>query len=493
MTWHVLETTSWSVVCIFVPLVLAMVAYALGGRGTRLVAGVAAAGMPAAALALLLQVARLGSVRYQIGGWGSPLGIELYADGLSVLLVVMTAVIGSAVSLYALRYFASGQQSFWPVWLLVWGALNALFLSADLFNLYVTLELLSLGSVTLIALSPNTAALAATFRYLILALMGSLLYLLGVALLYAQFGTLDIQMLGQEPIVTPAVLAAQIAMTLGLLLKTALVPLHFWLPAAHSAAPAPVSAVLSALIVKASFYLLVRLWLDVFAEPASIAIDQLFGLLGAAAIVWGSLQALRAERLKLLIAYSTVAQLGYLFLLFPLSRHADTAELALSAVVLFALSHGCAKAAAFMAAGAVMKTQGHDRIAELGGVAVRLPVAMFAFALAAVSLMGLPPSGGFSAKWLLLQAAFASGQWVWAVVIVLGGLLAAGYLFRVLRRCFQDCPHDEAAGEADPASPRLAAPALALALIACGLGFFGGPIAGLIESGTTFGQFGAAP
>ena len=132
--------------------------------------------------------------------------------------------------------------------------------------------------------------------------------------------------------------------------------------------------------------------------------EQLLGVLGAVAIIWGSLQALRVERLKLLVAYSTVAQIGYLFLLFPLMRNTDPTGHALSAVALFAISHACAKAAAFMAAGAVMKSQGHDRIADLSGIGSRLPLAMFGFALAAVSLMGLPPSGGFSAKWLLLQA-----------------------------------------------------------------------------------------
>ena len=245
MIWWIFENTFWPAVCIFAPLILAIVAYAMGGRLTQLIAWTGAIVVPLAAAGLMMHVARTGPVRYEIGGWGSPLGIDLYADGLSSLFVAMAAVVGSAVSVYALSYFKFDKKSFWTVWFVVWAALNALFLSADLFNLYVTLELLTLGSVILIALSANAAALVATFRYLMLALMGSLLYLLGVALLYSQYGTLDVNLLGGQVTKSPPVIAAQTAMTLGLLLKTALVPLHFWLPAAHSAAPAPVSAVLS--------------------------------------------------------------------------------------------------------------------------------------------------------------------------------------------------------------------------------------------------------
>ena len=177
--------------------------------------------------------------------------------------------------------------------------------------------------------------------------------------------------------------------------------------------------------------------MDAFDTVSTVAGDHVLGVLGAVAIVWGSLQAMRVERLKLLVAYSTVAQFGYLFLWFPLAREAGGGRLATSGVVLFALAHACAKAAVFLAMGAVMQVAGHDRISGLRGIGNRLPLATFAFGLAAVSLMGLPPSGGFAAKWLMLQAAITTGQWYWGIVIVLGGLLAAGYLFRFLSRALE--------------------------------------------------------
>ena len=277
-------------------------------------------GTATAALALLWQVATEGPVRYAVGGWAPGLGIALHADGLAVALLVMTALVALAASLYATAYFSqvSDRARFWPLWLLLWTALNALFLAGDLFNLYVTLELLGLAAVGLTALGGKRAALEAALRYLVVGLVGSMAYLAGVVLIYTAYGTLDLAAVAAAIRPEPAAWTALALMTAGLLLKTALFPLHFWLPPAHANAPAPVSAALSALVVKAAFYLVLRLWLDLFAPVVTSAAANLLGLLGAAAVLWGSWQALRAERLKLVAAYSTVAQIGYLFLFFPL-------------------------------------------------------------------------------------------------------------------------------------------------------------------------------
>jgi formate hydrogenlyase subunit 3/multisubunit Na+/H+ antiporter MnhD subunit len=225
-------------------------------------------------------------------------------------------------------------------------------------------------------------------------------------------------------------------MTLGLLLKTGLFPLHIWLPPAHANAPSPVSAILSGLVVKASFYLVLRLWFQVFESHVSSSAGQFLGMLGAGAIIWGSLQAFRQERLKLLVAYSTVAQLGYLFLLFPLTGTASIAETAWSGGIYHALAHAFAKASMFLAAGNIMLALGHDRINELDGIAQAMPMSLFAFGLGGISLMGLPPSGGFVAKWLLLTAAWDGEFWWWAGILLGGGLLTAGYIFIVLKRAF---------------------------------------------------------
>ncbi len=427
---------------------------------------------------LAWQVIDQGAQRYMLGGWGAPLGIDLYSDGLSLLMLIITALVGLGISIYSTHYFNtdSDQTSlnnlsvkadskaifFWPLWMFLWAALNALFLSADIFNLYVTLELLGLAAVALVTLAHTSEAVTAAMRYLLVSLLGSLFYLLGVVLLYHSFGTVDITTLAARIEASPAVWAAMGLMISGLLLKTALFPLHFWLPPAHASAPAPVSALLSALVVKASFYILLRLWLEVF-PITSASLGQLLGWLGAAAVLWGGLQALRQTRLKMLIAYSTIAQLGYLFLAFPLAT-----TMAWKGALYLLLSHALAKAAMFMAAGNIMRFCGHDRIADLDRVAQRLPLTLSAFALAGISSMGLPPSGGFTAKWLLLDAALRTGQWWWAIILILGGLLAATYIFKVVGYAFTQAQLPQQA-QTVPMSMEWVALALAIAAVLLGL------------------------
>jgi formate hydrogenlyase subunit 3/multisubunit Na+/H+ antiporter MnhD subunit len=468
----------WGVMAILLPLAGAMACFLLP-RHVNLLGLLTALGGVACVAGLSWQVVEQGAQRYAIGGWGAPLGIDLYADGLSVLMLMVTAVVGLGISVYSSGYFNRDKADhFWPLWMFLWSALNALFLSADIFNLYVTLELLGLAAVALVALAGGADAVTGAMRYLLVSLLGSLAYLLGVALLYHSFGCLDIALLAERMEPSPAVRAAVGLMSAGLLLKTALFPLHFWLPPAHASAPAPVSALLSALVVKASFYILLRLWLEVFPMTAG-GLGQLLGLLGAAAVLWGGLQALRQMRLKMLIAYSTVAQLGYLFLAFPLGS-----TVAWQGALYLLLSHAAAKAAMFMAAGNILRFGGHDCIGDLDRVAQRLPLTLAAFGLAGVSIMGLPPSGGFIAKWLLLEAAMHSGQWWWAIILILGGLLAAAYVFKVIGYAFTQAVITHEA-RAVPATMEWTA--LTLALVAVLLGLVAPWPLALMEIGLPFG------
>ena len=508
----------WMVAVVCVPLVAAVAALLAGRRGA------AAAGLlgsligTVAVLGLANAVLAGGMQRMVVGGWSAPLGIELRADGLSTAMLLITAVVGAGIALYAWRYFGAphtiGTQHapgnspgaptdrqdwlFWPVWLLAWGALNALYLSGDLFNLYVTLELLGLAAVALIALAGAGAA-AAALRYLLLALLGSMLYILGVELLYGVHQTLDLQQLRERVQPSLSVGLAAALMTAGLLVKTAVFPLHFWLPPAHGSAPAPVSAALSALVVKAGFYLLARLWLDLFGALSWHAVPTLLGALGAGAVLWGGVQALRQERLKPMIAYSTVAQLGYLMIALPLAagETAGTVGGALTAAVLLTASHAAAKASMFLCAGSLLAAYGHDRIDALGGFGARLPLTAASFALATLSLVGLPPTGGFVGKYLLVESALRAGAWVTIAVVLAGSLLAAMYLFHVLSRAFVEAPEAPGAATA-PATATATAPSwptaptaptapqfasLALALLAVGLALAGGPLGTLLIVG----------
>jgi formate hydrogenlyase subunit 3/multisubunit Na+/H+ antiporter MnhD subunit len=428
---------------LILPVLGLLLALALGGRHLgRLALGLLLVGL-AGALAIATVVLVGGTaLEYRLGAWVPPLGVTLKADGLSAVMLLTSALVLLGVGLYAQRGFAvpAGAPetrtsfTFWTLLMGIWAGLDAAFLAQDLFTLFVALELLTFSAVPLVALDGRAETLAAALRYLLFALLGSVLYLLGAVLVYGSLGTLDIALIAQRlagagPL-PPPVLAAAVLMTVGLLAKTALFPLHLWLPPAHAGAPPAASAILSALVVKASFFLILRIWFDLLPGLLALPGVQVLGTLGAAAILFGNLVALRQARLKLLIAYSTLAQLGYLFLIFPLAAYPQTGALTVGLVQVVA--HACAKAAMFMAAGLIAAALGHDRIRDLGGIGRALPLTCLAFALAGLSLVGLPPSGGYLVKTLLTAGAEATGQWWWALAAQVGGLLTAAYLFSVL-------------------------------------------------------------
>lgn len=432
-------------------------------------------------LGLWLAVSRDGGFYYGLGGWEAPLGIELRVDGLAVTFVLLTAVVASACGFHAGVYIDPDKpwhRYFWPLFWFLWSGLNAVWLGGDLFNLYVGLELISLSAVGLVALGGKAAALRASLRYLLAALLGSLAYLLGVALIYGQFGTLSIAgvvfWLEDHPVPAGSGLALAL-MVAGLALKTALFPLHRWLPPAHGIAQSPVSALLSALVVKASFYIAARLWLELGEPLGNLAAAQLVGLLGSAAVVWGSWLALRQSELKQVVAYSSVAQIGYLFLLFPLtySVSESVSQQAQQGITLQVISHALAKAAMFLAAGNLILSTGSNRVDALTGVSRFLPFSLFSFGLAGVSVMSLPPSGGFAAKWLLLQASLGSGQWWWVLVLLTGGLLSAAYVFRIYRASFLENSETD---EFYHPSRSLEVIPMVLALMAIGLGLVSGEV-----------------
>lgn len=485
---------------VVIPLIAAIVSLLLTSPRARAITGIGFATLLLFALAPWLwhtPGADLPtSVRYALGGWGAPLGIDLHLDGFATVLLLSTAALVIVLSIYSAFYFAGQSQAarFWPLWWMLVAGLNGVFLAADAFNVYVLLEIIGLASVALVALAGTREACTAALRYALVGLLGSLCYLLGVALLYRHYGTLDFAQLAALAQADPLTWAALALVTAGLLLKTALLPLHFWLPSAHANAPAPVSAVLSALVVKASFYLIARYWLDILSPAVTDLGSMLLGLLGAVAVIWGCVAAFRAHRLKLLVAYSTVAQLGYLFLLFPLAASGTDTHMALEAVVYFIVAHALAKAAMFLAAGNILRACGHDDIARLRGVAGQQPASLFIFAIAGVSLIGLPPSGGFIAKWLLLNTAISSGQWWWAVVVLCGGLLAALYIFKVLNLAFVrvDLPSGQIPQPVSaPTHAGMTLCAFALAIGAVALGFSAEWLVTLLDAGssvTTFSQ-----
>jgi len=480
------------VLALLLPVTGMLIAFVLGGRAAeRLAIGVLALGAVVALLITLALLRARAPLAYVLGGWAPPLGMTLVADGVAAAMLLTASLVLLGVALFGRPTHgtpagvaeARAPFAFWCFLLALSAALAGAFLGGDLFNLFVALEMLTFAALALACLDGKPTQFRAELRYLLFALIGSVLYLLGTALFYGAYGTLDIRLLaGMARADAPTIVAAAM-MTVGLAAKMALFPMHFWLPPAHAGAPAAASAVLSGLVVKAAFVLLLRLWFWVMPPVLAQAAAALPAALGAAAILVGSLVALRQARLKALVAYSTVAQIGYLFLAFPLiaAAPADQGAAAWLGGMLQAISHAFAKAAMFLSAGLIAAAFGHDRIAELRGAARALPLSVIAFGLGGLSLMGIPPSGGFAAKWLLLTSALELRQWWWAAVIVGGGLLTGGYVWRVLVATL---------GAPGEAAPRCAAvprqgelAALGLAIISVVLGLMPLGAFGLVQIG----------
>lgn len=368
------------------------------------------------------------NVTWSLGGWALPVGIQWSLNATSVALLAMTTTITGIAGYAGYRHVGSRGEH-WTLWWLLWGALNVLWLSRDLFNVYVALELVTLSAAGLIVLSPKDVHGIAALRYVLVAIVASLFYLFGIGILYGLYGTLDVDLISQQATLEPAHTLAALSITLGLLIKAAAVPLHSWLPQAHTRASPHVSAMLSAVVVAVAVYWLWQLWQGPFRALIS---PSLFATLGCLSLLWGGINALQQTQLKRLVAYSTVSQMGYALLLLSLPPTLSTYSLAYQGTTALLVAHGLAKAALFLIAGALVASHGGDHLHRLTGSAYQHPWLWGGFALAAGSLVGFPPSGGFMGKWWLFIGLWEAERWVTAGLFTLGTLLTAAYFFRVV-------------------------------------------------------------
>lgn len=461
---------------VFVPLLTALIAILLPPAGRRWIVLLGALAWPCLLVPLCVFVARDQTVTLVFGGWAPPLGIGWRLDALGLVMLWVHALAGIAALPSAWGRFSPDRPEsgpFWSLWMLLATGVNLALLAADLFNLYVALELTTLVAVALIATEERIAALSAAMRYLLLAVLGSLLYVLGVGLVYAQTGSLAMH----QPELVELNHVALVLMLTGLMVKAAIFPLHVWLPHAYANAPGPVAAVMAAVVGKAALIALWRVWFETAASPPE-ALANVLGIVGAVAVVYGAVAAYLQPRLKMVIAYSSVSQFGFLLLLLPLASTA-----AFQGAGFHVLAHGLAKAAMFLAAANVVTVLGSDHIRHLPGLDKRMPTEALTLALAGVTLIGLPPSGGFTGKWMLATAAWDAGGWFWLVLIVLSGLLSAAYVFRILAlTCFH--PARRAVHQLHPRPPRITSlAALLLALLAIVIGLYPHPVLDLLGEG----------
>jgi multicomponent Na+:H+ antiporter subunit D len=416
--------------------VLAAVAAVLMPRAARWVALVATATVTVLATWGLVRSLDEGPLVHPMGGWAQPLGIEYVIDPLAGFVAVLAAFIGFLVLVYPTRvgFGIDAERGVFlhALVLLLLGALLGVVVAGDLFNLFVSLEIYSIASYALIALGGPAAAVA-SYRYLLIGTVGSSLYLLGVGFVYFTTGSLGMDSVGPELAqltASPTTAAATALIVIGLGTKMAVFPLHVWLPDAHSHAPPAVAALLASVQVKVAAYALIRILFDVF--PARYVVDDLPVLtvltwFGVAGVVVGSVSAIRQTDLKRMLAHSTVAQLGYIALGIGLAT-----PLALVGALLHVVNHAAMKACLFFVAGAVIEQARTKKIADFAGLGRLMPWTMVGFTVAAVSMVGLPPTAGFFSKWYLVSGAVGTDRWLVAVVIVASSVLTLIYFLRIL-------------------------------------------------------------
>lgn len=399
---------------------------------------------------LFLRILEQGIIRYNVGGWEPPYGIELVVDPFSAFISLIVGVIGFFAVLYSKNYIEHEMQpekfsSYYALLQLILGGMQGALMTGDLFNLFVMTEIFSISGYALVAITSKKGTLLASFRYLLLASIGTTFVLFSTSFIYMITGSLNMSDIAQilPNVNNPWVMySGLVFLVIGFAIKCALFPLHTWLPDAHSIAPSPVSVLLSALVIKIGAYSIVRVVFTVFggqsvAETTIATIP--ISWMATFAILVGSIFAILQTDIKRMLAYSSIAHIGYILLGLSLAN----AE-AMTGGIFHMLNHAIGKACLFFCAGAIIYKTGIRNISDFSGMASKMPLTMASFAIAASSLMGIPPASGFMSKFYLGIGAYTE-NWLFLLVILVGSLLGGVYFFRVLGFAyFSPLPENEA-------------------------------------------------
>ena len=390
------------------------------------------------------EVLQNGSFQYIVGGWPAPWGIELAINSLTGLFLLTITLVAIPILLYAsadlVEQVGGRQRAYWflTLFLLLIAALVGLAVTGDMFNVFVFVEVATIASCALVSARNDAPSIEATFKYLMLATIGSGFVLLGIGFLYILTGNLNMNFIAAElgkswQNYPTALWMGMSFFMVGFGVKSALFPLHVWLPDAHSTAITPASAMLSSLAIKGYIIALLKVFYGAVGAQIilSLPITNILMILGMIAIIAGALFALAQDELKRRLAFSTVSQVGYIFLGIGLGTIQG-----LTGSLLHILSHGLTKALLFLAAGTIVKHTGKSRISEMAGVGYSMPVTLGVFTVGSLSMIGIPLFSGFVSKWQLLLGSLEKGNPVAILVLVAGSLLAAAYLLPVLRTAF---------------------------------------------------------
>lgn len=380
---------------------------------------------------------------YHMGGWEPPMGIELYVDLLSASMLMLVSLIAALTMPYFFRSVndeipREQQPFFYAAFLMCLAGLMGIVSTHDAFNLYVFLEISSLAAYTLIAMGRDRRALAASFQYLMLGTIGATMILIGIGYLYVMTGTLnmgDIASRLDDIDKARPIIVAFAFFSIGLAMKVALFPLHVWLPNAYAYAPSAVSPFLAAVGTKVAFYAIIRICYSVFGFDFSFSgmhLALIFTALSVPAILVGSVVAIFETNLKRMLAFSSIAQVGYITLGIGLAS-----QTGLAASLLHIFSHAVTKCALFLALGALaLRLGGNVTVHNIRGIGRRMPYTAFAFVLAGLGLIGMPLTGGFVSKWYLLKATLEGGWWLLTILIAVSAIFAVIYVWRVVEAMY---------------------------------------------------------
>ncbi|UMZ72859.1 complex I subunit 5 family protein [Natranaerofaba carboxydovora] len=443
---------------------------------------------------LRIQLAIDGPFTYHIGGWPAPWGIEFKVDYLGAYMVLIITGIGFLTLFYATKDLAhdlteNAQGIYYPLYILLIAAMAGMAITNDIFNLFVLLEVSLLSSVAIICIKENEATIEASLKYLILNALGSAAVLLGIALLYMITGHLNMTFIAVElqevyPQYMNVIIAAMALFLVGFGVKAALFPMHVWLPDAHGSAPSPSSAVLSGLVIKIYTVSLIRIYFQVIprAVITAIPIMEIVLWLAAIGIILGSMFAIVQDDIKKLLAYSSVAQIGYVFLGISLMSFTG-----FQGGLIHILNHAFIKAMLFLSAGVIIYSTGLRKINDLKGIGFKLPFTMTCFTLGGIAMIGIPGTNGFISKWYLALGALEAGRPIFVLVLLVSSMLnGVYYLPIIVNSFFGETPEGFDKLKIDPVPWQMKFTLLVLAFGVVFFGIFPSLPLGILESATEY-------
>jgi multicomponent Na+:H+ antiporter subunit D len=438
-------------IIVVAPLITTFFIFFLGWQNQRLAFPLALSGLSVcgfAAAIIAITIMRQGTVTYRFGGWPPPWGIEYRIDHLTAFMLILISLISWLAAIYAKRSVEKELPEkvslFWSLYMLLITGLVGIAITGDMFNLFVLLEVASLSGYALVAIGRGNAPFA-SFRYLIIGTIGTSFYLLGIGFLYIVTGSLnmeDLRLILPSLYGSRVVQAAFVFIFIGFAIKIALFPLHGWQPNAYTFAPSAVSVIISTAAAKTFVYALIRIVFSVFTLNFIIGNISAFTVIcwiAAAAMIAGSIFAIAQNNLKRMLAYSSIANVGYIVLAVGL---APSTTLGLSPAVMHIANHAVIKGCMFMTAcGFIYKFNLID-IRNFTGLGRRMPYTSLALILASLAMIGMPPGSGFVTKWFLIRAALEARGYVFVGVIFVSTLLMIVYFWRVIEIMY--IRHDKA-------------------------------------------------